>query len=161
MKKFLFLFIALSIGLSCKKPLCGCSPIEYHFILTVRDANDKDLLAPDALGGYKAGQIKLYYKEGGNLKLVNSYIRTPISYYPENKEVKFEYYQLQSPDLVKLRMSGKTEFYITFNNQEPLSLSFEVSRIDNSAINVMIDDKPLKDALLFKGYPSVWTVTIP
>ncbi|MES2457407.1 MAG: hypothetical protein V4594_17760 [Bacteroidota bacterium] len=160
MKKFLFLFIALSIGLSCKKPLCGCSPIEYHFALSIRNASGNDLLAPDATGGYKAGQITLYYKEGGNLKLVNSYVQTPFTYATETtKNLKFEYYQLQSPNLGQFRLAGNTEFYIRFGDAEPLSLSFDIE--GTNAANVKIDNKPLNVALIAPGYPSVWTVTIP
>jgi|SRR5215217_1053679 len=159
MKKFLVCFVLLFIGISCKKDLqlCGCSVVEYTFHLSVQGANDQDLLAPNAAGGYTADQIKLYYKEGNDLKPLDFIIRPPFSY-GQNVDIKYDFYQLHSSEIMRYRLAGKTGFYIKLGDDAPLPLSFDLDQNNNTAGNVKINNIPLVEAEIGEGYPPLWVL---
>jgi hypothetical protein len=161
MKKFLLCFILLLAGLSCKKDqvLCGCSPIQYSFFMSVKDADNHDLMAPNATGGSIGEKIKLFYKDGANLKPIDFVIRPPFSY-GSNAEIKYEFYQLYSPALMQHRVSGKTEFYIQFGDAAAMPLSFDIDKDKNSASNVKINNTPLVRADIDGSYPPLWVLVI-
>lgn len=157
MKKFLISLLFLSIGFSCKKDntLCGCSPVEYYFNLSVKNADNKDLLAPNTSGAYAKEQIEITYKDGSKIKSLDFAITPPFSYGP-GADMKYGFYKIYSSRLMQIRLSGKTEFYIRFGDAEPLPLSFDVNTNNYDAENVKIDNKPLIKAQMPVDYPAIW-----
>jgi len=157
MKKFLVCLLFLSIGFSCKRDnmLCGCSPVDYYFNLSVISADHTDLLAPNASGAYTRDQIEITYKDGSKIKSLDFAITPPFSYGP-GADMKYGFYKIYSSRIMQLRLSGKTEFYIRFGDTEPLPLSFDINKNNYDAENVKIDNKPLTKAEIPVDYAAIW-----
>jgi len=142
MKKFLLCFIALTFGLSCTKEqmtVCGCSPIDNHVSLIVKNQENADLLDPAVSGSFDKNNIKIRYKQGDILKDISFAIREPFSY-GANAETKFPYYQLFSSELASLRISNTAqEFYVYLGQNTVDTLSFDYNSAKGYADNVKVN----------------------
>lgn len=128
MKKIILAFLVVFVAnLGCKKldegdRLCGCSPVtEPPLTLVIKGANGVDILNPASANAFSSNDIKLYYLETNVQKQLTFYIRPNFTV--DNN--KFDYYQLNSSDIVRLATSSTKDFYLKLGQREPLKINIE------------------------------------
>lgn len=133
MKKFILAFLVVFVAnLGCKKlddgdKPCACSPVsEPPLTLIIKGTNGIDMLNPTTTGYFTAANIKLYYQNAGAEKQIIFRVGQPFIYGNGAAE-KFEFYQLQSSELLRLAASANIpEFYLKLGNGTPLLLKVTV-----------------------------------
>ncbi|SOD19000.1 hypothetical protein [Pedobacter xixiisoli] len=152
MKKFLaVLVIVFLANLGCKKlddkqGVCACSPIyEPTVVLVVKNAAGTDMLNPATAGYFANNNIQLYYLEGSTQKKLNFYVRPSFSYGNE----KFNYYQLNSSDIIRQSSTSNKDIYFKLGEDEPMKLNLELVADKKYQVAKLLVDG--KEAVAEKG----------
>jgi hypothetical protein len=158
MKKFILVFLAIFIaGAACKKPLCGCSPIQQpELVLVIKSAAGSDLLNDKNLGAYAKNNIQLFKKDAsGNAMQLDFYIRPPFSYGNEN----FSFNTLYANGLSAIKQSGES-IYLKLGSEPACELKLQFNntlpKIDKLFIN---DNEAEKDAGTVVKYVDIFYLT--
>jgi hypothetical protein len=117
MKKFLIaLVVLLVLNLSCKKErgLCACSiPVNPTLNLVLKNSAGEDLLNSTTTSSYSKNDIQLFYKDASGVSRDISFsIRPSFTY----ENIKFDYNQLSSSEIVKLANLSTATFYLKLGN---------------------------------------------
>jgi hypothetical protein len=137
MKKFILVILAIFIaGAACKKPLCGCSPMQQpELMLVIKNAAGSDLLNDKNTGAYAKSNIQLFKKDAsGNAVQLGFNIRPPFSYGNEN----FNFNTLFATGLSGIKQSGES-IYLKLGNDPAYELKIQFSntlpKLDKLFIN--------------------------
>lgn len=170
MKKFVLAFLVVFIAnLGCKKldkgdRLCGCSYDESLLTLVIKDTNGVDMLNPATNDYFNKGSIKLYYQNAGTEKQINFGIRQPFEYYGNATTEKFEFYQINSSELLRLAsIENSPDFYLKLGNATPLLLKVTVEKGTPKVTKLTVNnvEASLETGDVRKSNPNIFYITLP